>query len=49
MFTKDELNLFKAFLNSDLNIPVKFAEVVISAKAKIESQLEVKEEAPTTE
>lgn len=48
MFTKEELNLFKGLLISDINIPVKFADVVVSAKAKIESQLiETKEEAPT--
>ncbi len=39
MFTKDELNLIQAFLNSDLNVPVKFADLVVSLKEKVSNEL----------
>lgn len=44
MFTKDELNLINAFLNSDLNIPVKFVDVVVSLKEKVQNELKNHEE-----
>ena len=46
---KEELELIKAFLNSDFNIPVKFADVVVSLKAKVDNELKSHDTTESTE
>ena len=39
MFTKEELQLINAILASEINLPVKFAPLVVSIRSKIETEL----------
>lgn len=39
MFTKDQLELLKALLVSDINVPLKVIDIVTSTKAQIEIEL----------
>lgn len=39
MFTKEELQLVNAILSSEINLPVKFAPLVVSIRSKIETEL----------
>ncbi len=35
--TKEELELLQAIFNSDMQLPVKFAEIVVSLKGKLKN------------
>ena len=39
MFTKEELQIIKAILSSDITVPVSVAELVVSIKKKVAEQL----------
>jgi len=39
MFTKDQLELLKALLVSDINVPLKMIDLVTSTKAQVEIEL----------
>jgi len=39
MFTKDQLELLKALLVSDINVPLKAIDLVTSTKAQVEIEL----------
>lgn len=39
MFTKDQLELLKALLVSDIHVPLKVIDIVTSTKAQIEIEL----------
>jgi len=39
MFTKDQLELLKALLVSDINVPLKVIDLVNSTKAQVEIEL----------
>lgn len=43
MFTKEELELVKGLLNSDINIPIKWAGTASSLKTKVEEELKTLE------
>lgn len=43
MFTKEELELVKGLLNSDINLPIKWAGTASSLKTKVEEELKTLE------
>lgn len=48
MFTKEELELIKAMLNTGITIPIGASETVVSLKNKIENELKNYEEIKIT-